>query len=74
MRIHERSNHREEVCDHCGHKFGNEYELRKHRVLVHKFKEGFLCKNCPQKVFNSELTLQRHIHDKHGWGIDSESD
>ena len=64
---HVRNTHQPVTCDICHKTISNHWELRKHKVFVHKETEGcHFCELCPKSVFFSTQTFLKHCATKHG--------
>ena len=64
---HVRNTHQPVTCDICHKTISNHWELRKHKVFVHKETEGcHFCELCPKSVFFSTQTFLKHCASKHG--------
>merc|ERR1740122_637640 len=54
------------VCEICQKQISNPYELKRHKVFVHKVTEGaWFCDKCPKNAFFSKATFLKHMKDKH---------
>ena len=63
---HIRNTHQPVICDICQKQICNHWELRKHKVFVHKETEGcHFCELCPKAVFFSAETFLKHCATKH---------
>jgi hypothetical protein len=58
--------HSQVTCEICNKEISNPFELKKHRVFVHKETEGaWICRNCPRKVFFTQFAYDKHKNEKH---------
>ena len=58
---HVKQVHERVACDICSKMIPNEYDLKRHKVLVHQVMDGaWICKACPKKVFFSLDTFLKH--------------
>jgi hypothetical protein len=63
---HIKNTHQPVGCDICHKSISNHWELRKHKVFVHKQTEGcHFCELCPKSVFFSPQTFLKHCATKH---------
>ena len=54
------------VCEICQKQISNPYELKRHKVFVHKVTKGvWFCDKCPKNAFFSKTTFDKHVKDKH---------
>jgi len=66
--------HQPKKCNLCGKNISSEWELKKHKVLVHKQTKGaYLCDMCPKKCFFTKETYLKHMSDKHSM-VEMDSD
>ena len=58
--------HSQVRCEICGKDIANPYDLKKHKVFVHKETEGvWLCPRCPKSMFLTKSMFERHVKTKH---------
>ena len=58
--------HSQVNCEICWKQISNPYELKRHKVFVHKMTEGaWFCEKCPKNVFFSKSTFHKHMKEKH---------
>ena len=67
LRCHIKKTHTEHVnCEICNKKISNPFELKRHRVFVHKETKGaWLCVKCPKSAFFTKSSFERHMKTKH---------
>jgi hypothetical protein len=67
LRCHIKKTHTEHVnCEICNKKISNPFELKRHKVFVHKETKGaWLCVKCPKSAFFSKSTFEKHMKTKH---------
>ena len=67
LRCHIKKTHIEHVnCEICNKKISNPFELKRHKVFVHKETKGaWLCVECPKSAFFSKSSFERHMKTKH---------
>ena len=66
LQNHINSCHSQVKCEICGKDIANPYDLRKHKVFVHKETKGvWLCERCPKSMFLSKATFEKHMKEKH---------
>ena len=66
LRDHTWQSHTQVSCETCGKQVANKSSLKKHMYFVHDVVEGiWLCEKCPKSVFLTQITLDKHISDKH---------
>ena len=66
LKNHIFSCHSQVKCEICGKDIANPYDLRKHKVFVHKETKGvWLCERCPKSMFLSKSTYEKHLKEKH---------
>ena len=65
-RNHVRQSHTQVNCEICFKQINNQFELKKHKVLVHNdTKNAWICEICPKRVFFTQTMFQKHIEAKH---------
>ena len=63
--------HSKVKCEICSKEIANRYDLKRHKLAVHKDTTGvWLCEICPKSVFFTKSKFDKHVRDKHGLIID----
>ena len=66
LKNHINQSHSPAFCQICSKEIANAYELKRHKVFVHKDTKGvWLCDSCPKKIFFSQTMFEKHMRDKH---------
>ena len=58
--------HSQVKCAICNKEIANPYDLKKHKLNVHKDTTGvWLCRHCPKSAFFDKSKFEKHMRDKH---------
>ena len=63
---HITQSHKKLTCEKCSKTVLNKFQLKKHMFFDHGCTDGaFLCQLCPEQVFFSKMTHQKHMQKAH---------
>jgi hypothetical protein len=58
--------HSQVTCEICNKEIANPYDLKRHKLIVHKDTTGaWLCRRCPKSAFFTKSKFDQHMKDKH---------
>merc|ERR1712166_240247 len=58
--------HSQFTCDICNKVIANPYDLKRHKLSVHKDTTGvWLCESCPKSAFFTKSKFDRHMKENH---------
>ena len=58
--------HSQVPCEICNKEIANPYDLKRHKLIVHKDTTGaWLCRRCPKSAFFTKSKFDQHMKDKH---------